>query len=315
MRMLSHQPKLSQGEYYLLAKKQEMVKDEMAQKQEYLPIFQDTFDQFQDMVAAFERGDKTFKVVDFVPQSEPLAAGGDILFFKEHLFTLWDPSIEFHLPHGADPEPWTLRIRGQTKPTEIKTNPTMYPDEFFDSWKPVMLIRHPALAFPSGLRVRKSSGRGVNHPMVVRDHTYLKDRIMYDWYRKRLEKDANGQLPSPGGCSWPVVMDMQDMINNKPVLEKFCLILGLDPEHLRYEWNSAPKEHLEKQIFAFGVSLRTMQASTGVLHEKAPHSVSLEVEYSKWVEEWGVEEASVLKNQVERAMEDYEYLWRKRITA
>ena len=49
--------------------------------------------------------------------------------------------------------------------------------------------------------------------------------------------------------SWPLVVDMQDILNNRNVLERFCVALGLDVGHVRYDWQPASEEHLEDQVF------------------------------------------------------------------
>lgn len=179
-----------------------------------------------------------------------------------------------------------------------------------------MLIRHPALTFPSLFRASKEAfGIDINHPLVAQGNSYRMDRTMYDWYKRRLKTNANNQVPSLPDSSWPLVLDMQDMVNDRGVMRRFCLALGLDPEHLRYEWKPAPREYVEKQKFQLQVFLSSIQASAKVLAEKAPQVVNMDVEYSKWVEEWGMDDATVLKNQVETALEDYQYLWSRRIMA
>jgi hypothetical protein len=237
--------------------------------------------------------------------------------FKEHIIMLWDPSLEIqHSFTDIRPEPWTLHLGQQNSTQYSKTNPTMFPDEFFDSWKPFMLIRHPALTFPSFYRASKEGfGANITDRWVVQGNSYRMDRTMYDWYQQRIIAIGESRKAILEGDSWPVILDMQDMINNKAVMEKFCLMMQLDPEHLRYEWEPAPKEYMEGQTQHMQAFLSSIHASSGLISDKAPQHVSLELEYSKWVTQWGAEDANILKSQVENAMEDYEYLWSKRLVA
>jgi hypothetical protein len=229
---------------------------------------------------------------------------------------LWDPSVETEAPSTAPGrQAWTLNFAGQIAPPKPKTNPTMFPDEFFDSWKPFMLIRHPAITFSSTYRASKEAfGAGINDRWVVQGNSYRKDRIMYDWYRERMAAKGDSRVAGLEGCHWPIVLDMYDIVHSKAVMVKFCVALGLDPDTLRYEWNSAPDEYVRNQALRLRAFLSTMHSSTHVDGEKAPRRVDLDVEYTSWVQRWGESDAQILRGQVEKANEDYEYLWDRRLS-
>jgi hypothetical protein len=101
---------------------------------------------------------------------------------------------------------------------------------------------------------------------------------------------------------------MQEILQDKTLMDKFVLKLGLDPERVAYKWNASSKEYLETQNPTHGPLLSTLQTSTGLIQEKLKSSVDVPAEYKKWVTEWGIEEADILLKQVEDAMKDYEYL-------
>lgn len=80
MRMLSHQPKLSQGEYFLTSKMDMILESDSSgrtatpRQEEYHRKFQESFDQLQDFVTAFERGEDKFKAL-YATRAKPLASG------------------------------------------------------------------------------------------------------------------------------------------------------------------------------------------------------------------------------------------------
>jgi hypothetical protein len=81
MRMLSHQPDLTQGEYFMASTMDMMLQDcetvggtDFHQRQAWLPKLQVAFDRLQDFVEAFERGEDRFKSL-YASRAEPLASG------------------------------------------------------------------------------------------------------------------------------------------------------------------------------------------------------------------------------------------------
>ncbi|KAI1621079.1 hypothetical protein EDD37DRAFT_143717 [Exophiala viscosa] len=57
----------------------------------------------------------------------------------------------------------------------------------------------------------------------------------------------------------------------------------------------------------------TISASTGILKEKASADLSIDSEMSKWMTEFGEEEARKLASWVEAAMPDYIYMRARRL--
>jgi hypothetical protein len=59
----------------------------------------------------------------------------------------------------------------------------------------------------------------------------------------------------------------------------------------------------------------TLRASKGIIKEKAPATVDIDVEAEKWKEEFGPEAAAMVEKAVRDAMPDYEYLKERRLKA
>jgi hypothetical protein len=228
---------------------------------------------------------------------------------------LWDPSMEADRVYSdARSKPWTVATPGQVMPSVPKSNPTIYPDLFWDSWKPLMMIRHPALTFPSLVRATKAAlGIDADHKWVSQGNSYRCDRLMYDWYVNRLKGHSKDTDSSAGDVAWPLVVDSQDLLNKKSTIAKLCIALDLEPEQVRYNWDSMPEGQIEKQNIITKVFRSSIQGSTRVLADKTPQKVDVAAEYAKWVTEFGPEPANLLKKQVDSAMDDYEYLRSKRM--
>lgn len=76
------------------------------------------------------------------------------VFAKEHAPWLMKPVSETNFvfgPGSTDEEPWTVQTPiGISRRTQL--NETVLPDHFLNAWLPTVLIRHPALVFPSSYR-------------------------------------------------------------------------------------------------------------------------------------------------------------------
>ncbi|KAF9067689.1 hypothetical protein BDP27DRAFT_1225552 [Rhodocollybia butyracea] len=133
--------------------------------------------------------------------------------------------------------------------------------------------------------------------------SYKWSRIMYDFHRSYYEKtDPGGKMKN-----WPIVVDGDRLVEDtKGQMKKFCDIAGLDESEIQYSWEAAGLEPDEKPLSSF---LRTIKESTGVI--KGPPSSmipDLELQVKKWAEEWDEKAAQRMKEAVESAMDDYNYL-------
>jgi hypothetical protein len=80
MRMLSHQPRLTQGEHFLTTKMDMMIENsngecrEASERQKYISRLQQGFNRLVEFVSAFAHGEDKFKAI-YASRAEPLASG------------------------------------------------------------------------------------------------------------------------------------------------------------------------------------------------------------------------------------------------
>ncbi|KAF5664256.1 sulfotransferase family domain-containing protein [Fusarium heterosporum] len=228
-----------------------------------------------------------------------ISSQGKATFLKEHTFYIWEPSkLSQSMWGGSATKPFTVREKGSgTDPACNKTNPTIFPDSFVSSWRPIFLIRHPALTFESWYRA-ESGARDVD--LADRSWsfytTYEYSRQLYDWY---LSKN-----PSPG--REPIVIDADDILDKSPTIERLCVSLGMDENKVLYEWDA-----IEAPENAGCRELKFMTGywnSTSVDSSKSSRGLDINVARSRWEKDFGAETAAKLWKIVEGSMEDYEYL-------
>ncbi|KAI1978211.1 hypothetical protein LOZ53_004575 [Ophidiomyces ophidiicola] len=248
---------------------------------------------------------------------------GKIAVVKEHCYMVLDPAFrsKFHFGQdGATENGWTLDLPAKYGDNPIKSegNITLLPDAFLDTWNPIILIRHPALMFPSFCRAMSdlfhinfknldiSLKRELNLALSL-----TCARVIYDWYAKRLGKIDGGKYQ---GESWPIVVDSDDVINRPELMIKLADMIGLDRDSLQFTWEKEQTENNGHPIStAREIMLSTLLSSTGIISSRAATDIDIDIEANKWREEFGEEAGKYLEDCVKAAMPDYEFLKDKRL--
>ncbi|KAL8972762.1 MAG: hypothetical protein Q9183_000377 [Haloplaca sp. 2 TL-2023] len=192
-----------------------------------------------------------------------------------------------------------------------KTNVTVLPDGFIHSLSPIIQVRHPALAVPSFYRALKD----IDDPDAdlwsdefVWGISPAWPRMLFDWFcdHKYPERKMN-----PRSCqSWPLVVDGDDVINdNERIISSICSLANLDVAGITKEWQPAEEEVKSRQLSVVQRFLSTLQASSGIVRTGYKQGeVSIEREAKKWVNDFGPDVATRMKDIVEGNMADYEHL-------
>jgi len=156
--------------------------------------------------------------------------------------------------------------------------------------------------FPSMLRAQKDSFPDTKPRTLYTCTTYtLKyTRALYTWYAS--QSSTSGIIPR--------IIDADDIMNNAPAVRELCLQTGLDPDSVQYSWEEKKIE--DNPLMARFLS--TINASKGIKKGYEAKGLTLESERKKWAEEWNEEFARDLEDFVSRAMDDYEFLWERRVT-
>jgi hypothetical protein len=103
------------------------------------------------------------------------------------------------------------------------------------------------------------------------------------------------------------VLDADDIINDRAAVRHVCLMTGLDPDAVLYEWEEREEPDPRKAAF-----LSTINASKGIIPSLAAKGVDFETEKEKWKAEFGEEDGEDLAKAVLASMADYKYLLSKR---
>ncbi|KAJ5461896.1 uncharacterized protein N7458_003448 [Penicillium daleae] len=252
------------------------------------------------------------------------------MFTKEHAFWIFNPAAPFKMTtseaYSELFEEIRLDIGDSYGPTRSysKSNDTFLSDEYLRSWQMAFIIRHPALSWPSMYRAfTKISEAGFMDEDGVKgtistNMSFHWTRRLYDWCLEQPD------IPTP-----PPVVDAHDLIHSPEVVLKLCDQTGLDKECLQFKWASnnngkadnwtAPGEVANAEELAMhrrtvNIMHGTIEASTGIVKDKAPETIDITAEVAKWKAEFGEEVAGIIEKAVWDSMPDYEYLKDRRLT-
>ncbi|KAF4449889.1 sulfotransferase family domain-containing protein [Fusarium austroafricanum] len=225
------------------------------------------------------------------------------MFLKEHTFYIWEPSkLSQHMWGGPPSRAFTVNQDGSSISVEsTKTNPTIFPDRWLISWRPIFLIRHPALTFESWYRA-ESGARSLD--LADRSWafytTYQYSRQLYDWFLSNVDQKSG-----------PIVIDADDILDGSSTIKKLCNMLGMDEKHILYKWDviQAP-ENAGRRELKF---MSDYWNSTSIDSSKSSRGLDMEAAYKRWEKDFGPEDAVKLQNIVEDSMADYNYLKEKKI--
>ena len=178
------------------------------------------------------------------------------------------------------------------------------------------LVRHPALAYPSHFRAAKDTTWSKEENLEDDGGFELQcslrlTRKLYDFYDEKF-----GRMKKQyGGVDWPVVLTGDVVMTEPETVRRFAALARLNMDKLRFQWDPASKERMERTTERGKRMYSTLFASTGIDRSKAADSIDIEVEVEKWRKEFGDHAASKMEGWVRAAMPDYEYLKARRLRA
>lgn len=182
---------------------------------------------------------------------------------------------------------------------------------------PILTIRHPAITIPSVYRaltdVGGSSVIDIYTPFFMHNQSFTASRALFDWFCS--QKYPSRKTVPRGNASFPLVIDGVDLVDdNERVVAAICERVGLDKGGVAMAWDPVSAEVRAKQPSGVQRFLSTLQASSGPTKTAwRGGKVDVEVEYAKWVSEFGEKVAGRFREVVEATVGDYEYLWQYRI--
>lgn len=231
------------------------------------------------------------------------AESGHEAFWQEHLFYMIDSSVRYKRTFGVENAPdAALDDEGTSK-----TNPTFFSDAFMLSIRPIFLIRHPVISFPSCLRVWKAVLKGsIDEKANAEVLTFCWTRLMYQWYIERAE--IHTAAPTP------ILIDADDFIGSRTLQEAVCQRLGFDVSKIKRTWSQATEDEVEK-LGPIAAVCSTLYYSAGIVENGASISPKLDEAMKTWEDEFGAKEAEKLASFVKGAMPDYTWLRERCMTA
>lgn len=243
--------------------------------------------------------------------SEP---GKTTIFVKEHADFLWSPvehTKSFAKPKDVRSEVWVLDGGSQSE-----DNGTLLSDQFLLKWMPTILVRHPALAFPSHFRATKDLGWGTCENVeddegLAMQCSLTSSRKLYNFFDEKLPEN----MKLYGGIDWPVVLTGDTVMTEPEVVKRYASLIRLDVNQLRFQWDRLPEKGVEKLDKGNARMLSTLIASTGIDKSKISEAIDIDVEVQKWRREFGDRAAEKIEDWVRAAMPDYEYLSARRLRA
>ncbi|KAK7046014.1 hypothetical protein VNI00_007009 [Paramarasmius palmivorus] len=237
---------------------------------------------------------------------------------KDHIFYLMDARTVYKLLGQKDTSKRPLpvvtdraldvqedpSVATTAKPEEHRpySNPTLIPDRFLLTFTPILIIRHPARAYPSSLRAHsRSVGGSVFDANFPSNATYKLSRMIYDWYNASCDAQS---LPA---SRRPIIVDGDKLVRDTPhQMKTLCGAVGLDASQIRYNWEPKGDHGWGKVWDAYYEGIKN---STGVIKtEDALEAPNLHVELEKWKKEWDEDIAKKLMEFVELSLDDYNYL-------
>lgn len=149
-------------------------------------------------------------------------------------------------------------------PSPLPKDLTYIPTKLQQSCIPVFLIRHPALAIPSFVRMQRKEDM-----LRLGDESFQWwislhwSRMLYDYFSCQ-----------DSSASKPTVVDAEDVVHNTTaVTKKLCDVFGISLDGVRETWEQGHERPLpEGTVASFIEDLRT---STGVLRGERKVRLSL----------------------------------------
>lgn len=256
---------------------------------------------------------------DLEAYAQAASAQGKIAFVKEHIHFMTEPVAQEKFLFGENTTtqpPLTITLPPSYGVEGIRTpgNDTIFPDEFLRTWRPTLLIRHPALVFPSYYRACldlpqfKSTDSQFDLFM-----TFPWQRRLHDWY---LSQSASLNLANDKDVSWPIVLDADDIIADPAVVVRYCDIIGINAEKLKFEW--APVTADERAKIgnpAVERLLSCILASSGIQKDKVATNINIVAEAVKWKKEFGDIVGGKMEKWIENVMPEYEFMKARKLKA
>lgn len=242
-------------------------------------------------------------------------------YVKEHVNWMIKPEIESFFLHTAIPAPM---YPDPGDKIERPANPTVIPDELWRRVRVTFLIRHPALTFPSALRTAIDN-EGLEAVLSHKSEVVMRWECTFHWHVLLYQfltsqpylSQVQGQAPTSdirtASADRVYIVDASQL-KNEMFVKTYAKLVGLDPSKVQTVWDATSQEEQGKLHRVERRMKDTLLSSTHILPSKLESAdVNVMVERTKWRVEFGSVLAGRLETLVADAMEEYEWLYERRL--
>lgn len=245
---------------------------------------------------------------DMLEYKSRAEANGKIAWIKELTSVIMDPTLyqKYSSPVKTDDLPLPVHDKFVVPYGQPRTNVTIFSDEFLLSWRPVFLIRHPALCVESRFRVdfdlqnKDSDMESVLDRIRFLTGPMISKRI-FDFYH------SSGRFAVEN----LIVIDADDILENPTThaMDKLCDTIGLNKAEILTTWSPQISETVQAAPDDFQYRMKsTIDSSSGIMPGITARGLNLDRKLKDWQTEFGESYGSRLGNLTKEMMPDYEYL-------
>ncbi|KAJ4991626.1 hypothetical protein SVAN01_03007 [Stagonosporopsis vannaccii] len=236
-------------------------------------------------------------------------------YVKEHVNWTIVPSVESSFLHRTASSPETP-LSDSSKPT----NPTAIPDAFWSRFNATLLIRHPALTFPSALRTAIDN-EGLESVLSSESETVMRWECTFHWHvllykflvaqQAQSSQHSSSQLHDVKSRERLIIDASQ--LEDPEFVRQYASKVGLDAGRTRTQWEATSADEQNRLGRMERRMKDTLLDSTGIVKGKLDSgNIDILEERKNWEEEFGDVLAERLERLVRAAMGEYEWLYERR---
>lgn len=309
-RMLSKQPNTLYGEHWFLLSRMQrrtllragpLAEMDPEIPKEYMRLSDEGFSNFLEFLADAKRQGK----IAFAHTQPHTMLTPELLADHVNGTSTSSPKIETQQWMAKSSLSW------QGEGSGIHTNPLVLPDWVLlrPGTVPIINFCHPLLLCERvyrGFTTIPSYQSEKSHKLISVGATLRWQRLTCEWYVE------NGV---PVGIR-PIVLDADDYLGpeKESLMHNLCAQVScLDLDSIAYSWPKTTPEELTTIGSEMQQVHQTLLGSDRVMSGYDMRGRDPETEMNSWVEKYGQDEADFIRDLVDKAMPDYEYLRAQRL--
>lgn len=230
-------------------------------------------------------------------------------YVKEHVNWMISPKVETAFLHPRSETVATAsRPPSHDLALDVFSNPTAVPSKFWTRVRTTLLVRHPALTFPSALRTAIDN-EGLEAVLKEENEYIMQWECTFEWHMMLYQF-----LTSQDIGRKPLIIDASQL-QDEMFVQGYVDAVGLDSRLLRTRWAATSKEEQGKLGAVERRMKDTLLGSSGIVPSKlSSQFIDVAAHKQDWESEFGLILAQRLERLVQGAMQQYEWLYERRWT-